>query len=58
MIIEVYKVEERGHGGILTDEFISWRMKHAAVSNAVQINGLPVTMADDTASVLANMRMC
>lgn len=25
--IEVFKVEEAGHGDILTDEFINWRIK-------------------------------
>lgn len=26
-VIEVFKVEEVGHGSILTDEFINWRIK-------------------------------
>ena len=25
--VEVFKVEETGHGRILTDEFINWRIK-------------------------------
>jgi RAT1-interacting protein len=25
--IEVFRVEEAGHGDILTDEFINWRIK-------------------------------
>lgn len=28
-IIEVYKVEETGHGEILSDEFKNWRIKLA-----------------------------
>jgi RAT1-interacting protein len=28
-IIEVFKVEETGHGDILSDEFINWRIKLA-----------------------------
>jgi RAT1-interacting protein len=27
--IEVFKVEEAGHGDILSDEFINWRIKLA-----------------------------
>ena len=27
--IEVFKVEESGHGSVLTDEFINWRIKLA-----------------------------
>jgi RAT1-interacting protein len=28
-IIEVWQIEETGHGNILTDEFINWRIKLA-----------------------------
>lgn len=30
--IEVFRIEETGHGEILTDEFINWRIK-LALSN-------------------------
>ena len=29
--IEVFKIEEAGHGDILSDEFINWRIKLALV---------------------------
>jgi RAT1-interacting protein len=28
-VIEVFQIEEAGHGEILTDEFINWRIKLA-----------------------------
>jgi RAT1-interacting protein len=28
-VIEVFRVEETGHGDILSDEFINWRIKLA-----------------------------
>lgn len=31
-IIEVFKVEETGHGGIISDDFINWRIKVALKS--------------------------
>lgn len=30
--IEVFRIEEAGHGEILTDEFINWRIKLAMSS--------------------------
>lgn len=33
-IIEVWKVEETGHGRILTDDFINWRIKLALSQTA------------------------
>lgn len=38
-LIEVFRIEEAGHGKILTDEFINWRIKlamNAPVTSAVQ----------------------
>ncbi len=32
--VEVFRVEEAGHGKILTDEFINWRIKLALSSSS------------------------
>ncbi|KAI9641210.1 decapping endonuclease targeting mRNA [Ciborinia camelliae] len=67
MAIEVFKVEEvKGHGGILSDEFVNWRNafinQQAALSSdveidAAQMNGTHDTAMDASESVLANMPM-
>lgn len=33
-MIEVFRIEEAGHGEILTDEFINWRIKLSMKSTA------------------------
>ena len=62
MAIEVFKVEEKGHGGILSDEFVEWRGKlgqqtslNSHVENStVQMNGLNVTAGDAPQTTLAD----
>ncbi|ATZ58569.1 Bcrai1 [Botrytis cinerea B05.10] len=62
MAIEVFKVEEKGHGGILSDEFVEWRGKlgqqtslNSHVENStVQMNGLNVTAGDAPQTALAD----
>ncbi|EMR90125.1 putative protein rai1 protein [Botrytis cinerea BcDW1] len=62
MAIEVFKVEEKGHGGILSDEFVEWRGKlgqqtslNSHVENStVQMNGLNVTAGDAPQTALTD----
>jgi RAT1-interacting protein len=42
-IIEVFKVEETGHGDILSNEFINWRIKIALHDQETGGNGAPET---------------
>lgn len=65
MAIEVFKVEEKGHGGILSDEFVEWRytleqqtvLNSHAENNTVQMNGLNVTAGDAPQAALADIPM-
>lgn len=65
MAIEVFKVEEKGHGGILSDEFVEWRAKldqqtglNSHVENStVQMNGLNVTGGDARQAALAEIAL-
>lgn len=38
-VVEVFKVEEVGHGGILSEEFINWRIKLALRGDGGQSEG-------------------
>lgn len=39
-VIEVFKLEETGHGDILSDEFINWRIKFVMNNpGTVQVQG-------------------
>ncbi len=38
-VIEVFKLEEAGHGDILSDEFINWRIKLALKDQGTERNG-------------------
>lgn len=37
--MEVFRIEETGHGDILTDEFINWRIKLALSSTGPIVEG-------------------
>jgi RAT1-interacting protein len=54
--IEVFKVEETGHGDILSDEFINWRIKLALNRKQPEPSGgseLLTSMGMDTVSAEA-----
>lgn len=66
MAIEVFKVEEvKGHGGILSDEFVQWRNalnQHMPIeshveNNTMRMNGMHVTAGDASESILTNIPM-
>lgn len=38
-VIEVFKLEDTGHGDILSDEFVNWRIKLALSDQGTEKNG-------------------
>lgn len=46
--IEIFKLEETGHGDILTDEFIIWRIKLAVTADhEVEVSSASATTSQD-----------
>jgi RAT1-interacting protein len=45
--IEVFKLEETGHGDILSDEFINWRIKLAMNRQGTEENGMVMDATDE-----------
>lgn len=46
-VIEISKHEETGHGDIVSDEFINWRIKLAMTDHGVEANGSSATTLQD-----------
>jgi hypothetical protein len=56
--IDIFKIEETGHGDILSDEFINWRIKLALnsgnVTSATEVTGIEATASEVTATEMTD----